>query len=72
MARTALDKQSVEYAVYGGAILGGGGGGWLEDGLQAARLAVEIGQLELWTTDELDDSDLLVTVALVGAPGSKE
>jgi DUF917 family protein len=72
MARIALDKQGVEYAVYGGAVLGGGGGGWIEDGLKAGRLAIEVGQLELWTADELDDDDWVVTVALVGAPAAEE
>jgi DUF917 family protein len=72
MAKIPLDKQSVEYAVYGGAVLGGGGGGWIEDGLQLGHLAVEVGQIDLWTIDELDEDDLLVTVALVGAPGAKE
>lgn len=62
----------VEYAVYGGAVLGGGGGGWIEEGLQLGRLAVDIGQPILLTADELQDEDLLVTVSLVGAPAAKD
>ena len=62
----------VEYAVYGGAILGGGGGGWINEGLKIGRLALEVGQPELLTVDELADDGLLVTVSLVGAPGAKE
>lgn len=72
MAKMKLDEKMVEYAVYGGAVLGGGGGGWIEEGLQIGRLALEIGQPELLTVDELHDEDLLVTVSLVGAPAAKE
>ncbi|WP_371379285.1 DUF917 domain-containing protein [Sporomusa aerivorans] len=72
MAKIVLDQQSVEFAVYGGAVLGCGGGGWLEDGLQIGRLALEIGLPELLTADELADEDVLVAVSLVGAPGAKE
>jgi hypothetical protein len=72
MARIALDKQSAEYAVYGGAILGGGGGGWIEDGLQVGRLAVEVGQVDLVSIDELDEGALLVAVGLIGAPAARE
>lgn len=72
MAKIVLDQQSVEFAVYGGAVLGCGGGGWLEDGLQIGRLALEIGLPELLTADELADEDVVVAVSLVGAPGAKE
>lgn len=72
MTRIRLDNRTMEYAVYGGAVLGGGGGGWIEDGLEIGRLALEVGEPELLTPDELDDADLLITVALVGAPGAKE
>lgn len=70
MAKIILDQQSVEYAVHGGAVLGCGGGGWLEDGLQIGRLALEVGLPELITADELADEDVLVAVSLVGAPGA--
>lgn len=72
MAKIQLDKKIVEYAVYGGAVLGGGGGGWIEDGLQIGRLALDIGQPELLTVEELSDEDLLVTASLVGAPAAKD
>ena len=67
-----LDEQIVEFAVYGGAILGGGGGGKIEDGLQIGRLALEVGQPILKTAEEMADEDFLVTVSLVGAPAAKE
>ncbi|GAX91745.1 DUF917 domain-containing protein [Effusibacillus lacus] len=72
MAKISLDERVVEYAVYGGAVLGGGGGGWIEEGLQTGKLALEIGQPTLLTVDELQEDDLLVTVSLVGAPAAKE
>lgn len=72
MTKITLDKKMVEYAVYGGAVLGGGGGGWIEDGLQIGNLALEIAQPKLLTVDELQDEDLLVTVSMVGAPAAKE
>jgi len=72
MAKIDLDKKIVEYAVYGGAILGGGGGGWIEDGLQIGRLALDVGQPKLLTVDELSDEDLLVTASMVGAPAAKD
>ncbi|SDE30207.1 DUF917 domain-containing protein [Sporomusa acidovorans] len=71
MAKILLDQKHVEWAVYGGAVLGGGGGGWIEDGLQIGRLALEVGQPQLYTVDELADDDLLAAVSLVGAPGAK-
>ncbi|WP_243357019.1 DUF917 domain-containing protein [Bacillus litorisediminis] len=72
MAKIEIDKKIVEYAVYGGAVLGGGGGGWIEDGLQIGRMAVDIGEPVLYTADEMKDEDLLVTVSLVGAPAAKD
>ncbi|WP_079908547.1 DUF917 family protein [Paenibacillus sp. 32352] len=72
MAIIKLDEQMVEYAVYGGAVLGGGGGGWIDDGLQIGRLALEIGQPKLYSIDEFHDDDLFVTVSMVGAPAAKD
>lgn len=72
MSTLALDNRIMEYAVYGGAVLGGGGGGWIERGLEIGRLALEIGEPRLLTIDEMNEEDLLVTVALVGAPGAKD
>jgi len=71
MTRITLDKMMVEHAVYGGAVLGGGGGGWIEDGLEMGRLAIDTAHPELWTVDELQVEDLLATVSLVGAPAAK-
>lgn len=72
MAAYKIDKQTVEHAVYGGVILGGGGGGWVKDGLQIGNLALELGDPTILSADQLKDEDLLVTVSLVGAPAAKE
>jgi DUF917 family protein len=72
LANIQIDEKMVEYAVYGGAVLGGGGGGWIEEGLKIGRLAVEVGQLELHSIDNFADDDLLVTVSMVGAPAAKD
>ncbi|WAH37101.1 DUF917 domain-containing protein [Alicyclobacillus dauci] len=71
MARE-LTKDDVSYAVTGGSLLGGGGGGWPDDGRAIGNLAIEIGNPRLASLDEFDDDDLLVTVAMVGAPAAKD
>jgi DUF917 family protein len=68
MSRLRLTPEHVEPAVFGGAVLGGGGGGWIPDGLQRARLAIAYGTPELVSVDELPPEALVVTAALVGAP----
>lgn len=71
MTKTSMNDELMEQAVYGGAILGGGGGGWIKDGLQKGKLALEIGEVSLTTIDELDVKDHVACVALVGAPAAK-
>jgi DUF917 family protein len=56
--------------VTGGAILGGGGGGHVADGVAIARRALACGRPELWSLDELPGDALTITVAVVGAPGA--
>lgn len=65
-----LDRDGAIAAVWGGAVLGGGGGGHIDAGLGAAELALDVGPVELWSLDELDGGDLAATVALVGMPSS--
>ncbi|MEK4176569.1 DUF917 family protein [Aeribacillus sp. FSL K6-1305] len=72
MARKTLTMEDAKKAVYGGCILGGGGGGWIHDGLQKAESTFSIGQPELVSIDELQGGDYVVNVSLVGAPSSKE
>ncbi|MDS9472202.1 DUF917 family protein [Sporosarcina pasteurii] len=72
MTRKILTRRDAKNAVYGGCILGGGGGGWINDGLEKTKLAFKIGSPELITVDELQDSDYVACVSLVGAPSAKE
>ena len=63
-----MTREDVEALAIGGSILGGGGGGWPEDGRQEGMLAVEIGEVELWDADEAPDEWEVVTCAALGAP----
>lgn len=67
-----LTTDDIEAAVIGGAVLGGGGGGFLEPGRRAARTALQVGTPQLWTADEFDPQDMVVTVGLVGAPAAPD
>lgn len=70
--RRLLACDDIEAAVWGGLILGGGGGGLVEPGLARARAAAASGPVALWSVDELPDSALTATVALVGAPSAAD
>ncbi|KKI91496.1 OsrF [Bacillus sp. SA1-12] len=72
MTKKILTKEDAFKAVYGGCILGGGGGGWIHDGLQKTESAFKVGSPTLITVDELKDDDYVVCVSLVGAPSAKE
>jgi len=67
-----LSPRAVEAAAWGGAFLGGGGGGWPADGISAGRRALEIGAPRLVPLTELPPDALVVTVSMVGAPGAPE
>lgn len=71
MGKRTMTMELMEQAVYGGAILGGGGGGWIHDGLQKGKLALELGEVNLISVDDLRDEDYAACVALVGAPAAK-
>lgn len=72
MAATVLSKDDAKYAVYGGCILGGGGGGWISEGLEKSEAAFHFGTPTLITIDELQDEDYVACVSLVGAPSAKD
>ncbi|MGR7122768.1 S-methyl thiohydantoin desulfurase domain-containing protein [Klebsiella aerogenes] len=67
-----LRTDDIQAAVWGGTILGGGGGGLPNRGDAAATLALSVGEVELWSPDEFGAEDLTATVALVGAPGAPD
>jgi DUF917 family protein len=70
--KRGLTRDLVEAAVLGGTILGGGGGGLIDIALETARLAVSYGSPQLWSLDELEEHDVVVVVAGVGAPGAPD
>lgn len=66
-----LDEKILEYAILGGTILGGGGGGSPSKGKEFATIGINYTDLKLVDIDELDDDDLILTVSLVGAPNAQ-
>jgi DUF917 family protein len=72
MTGRLLEEKAIEQAVYGGCILGGGGGGWLNDGLIRGKLAVAMGRPRLVPVEEFADEEIVVTVSSVGAPSAVE
>jgi hypothetical protein len=67
-----IDEKLGEAAVLGGAFLGGGGGGCIEDGLRNVKLACEIGKINLLQADEVPGDSSIITVSMVGAPAAKK
>ncbi|HHW02233.1 MAG TPA: DUF917 family protein [Thermoanaerobacterales bacterium] len=72
MSTVKLTCEMVEAAVLGGCVLGGGGGGSMEEGRKMAQLAVNLSSPELIDIENMDDDAILVNVAAVGAPSSKD
>lgn len=62
----------VEHVAVGGAVLGGGGGGSLDEGIEFGELAVEYGSPTIRSVFELDPSDVVLTVSGVGAPAATD
>ena len=53
--RRILRERDVEAAVKGGAVFAAGGGGWADHGRMLGRAAVNAGEPELVTVDEIAD-----------------
>ena len=70
MARL-MTRGDVEALAVGGAILGGGGGGWAEDGMRDGRLALDIGEVRLLDPREAPAEMLVAVSAALGAPTEK-
>jgi len=62
--------ENLEAFVQGGAILGGGGGGWIEEGKRLGRLSLERGFLGIAPLSFFPGEALLLTVSVVGAPSA--
>lgn len=64
-----LTEKNVEDLALGAAVLGTGGGGDPYVGMLMAKQAIrDYGPVELYTLDELDDEDLVIPSAMMGAP----
>src|SRR5919106_2737148 len=69
MGRILVEKD-IEAAVKGGSVFACGGGGWADHGRMLGTAAVNAGQPELVSIDELDPDDFVATAAAIGAPAS--
>jgi len=67
-----ITDEWVEHVAVGGAVLGGGGGGSLDEGIDFGQLAVEYGDPEIVPVSALDPTDVVLTVSGVGAPAATE
>jgi len=67
-----MNAETIEALVLGGAFLGGGGGGSLEEGRRLGLESLRLGQPVLLPVDDLRPADIVVTVSAVGAPAARE
>lgn len=63
-----LNHDDVLSALTGGSIYASGGGGFYEHGLAMGHAAITINKVKLVSLDELNDDDIVVTAAAIGAP----
>jgi DUF917 family protein len=63
-----LTQDDVEFAIKGGSIYAAGGGGWADHGRMLGTAAVNAGQPELVSMDEVEDDAWIATAAAIGAP----
>jgi uncharacterized protein len=66
--RRILTAHDIEAAVKGGAVFAAGGGGFADHGRMLGTAAVNAGQPELFTMDEVPDDAWIATAAAIGAP----
>ena len=61
-----IDKHALEAIVIGGSILAGGGGGLIEDGLRLGLSALEMGDVNLVSINDLDEDEILKPLQRTG------
>jgi uncharacterized protein len=66
--RRILTARDIEAALKGGAVFAAGGGGFADHGRMLGTAAVNAGQPELVTMDEVPDDAFIATAAAIGAP----
>ncbi|MBV8851668.1 MAG: DUF917 family protein [Methylobacteriaceae bacterium] len=64
-----LRANDVQAAVKGGSVFAAGGGGWVDHGLMLGTAAINAGEPELVSMDEVPDDAWIATAAAIGAPG---
>ncbi|MBV9065928.1 MAG: DUF917 domain-containing protein [Methylobacteriaceae bacterium] len=64
-----LRADDVQAAVKGGSVFAAGGGGWVDHGLMLGTAAINAGEPELVSIDEVPDDAWIATAAAIGAPG---
>jgi DUF917 family protein len=64
-----INENHLECLVYGGAVLGGGGGGSIEAGMNAGRSALSIGTPHIVEWDGFSEEARVVTFSRVGSVG---
>lgn len=68
-----INQETGVWAVYGGVLLGGGGGGDLQEGLRILDLALSFkSEIPLLPLSEIHDGAILLTASLVGSPASPD
>ncbi len=72
MAKLQITEELADYALMGGAVLGGGGGGAMEKGRQNVAEALRGGPLTLVDVEDVAPDTVLVTGSAVGAPAATE
>lgn len=72
MNKLVIDRDTGLKAIYGGLFLGGGGGGSLQGGLDILEKVLSYGDLKIYSIDEFNEEDIILTASLVGSPASKD
>ncbi len=66
-----VNEDILKAAVYGGAVLGCGGGGKIKDGLDRGTLALSKGNVVIVPLEYLSQDDIIITASSVGSPKSQ-
>lgn len=68
-----IDGKTGIWAVYGGALLGGGGGGEIQEGLRILELALsQTSAIPVYSLSTIDEQAVILTASLVGSPASPQ
>ncbi|MCC9296293.1 DUF917 family protein [Clostridium sp. WLY-B-L2] len=70
MGKIKIDNEVLNYAVFGGNILGGGGGGSRKVGMELGKAALGYGNIQMLDIDDIPEDRLIITCSAVGAPAA--